>query len=163
MSQLSLADQKADKSRVTAYPSITFPKFPFGAESRRRFEEARKQATRALEDAAIRRAKEGTAKPVLHKGKQVYVDGEPLYEHQYSDALLMFLLRAYDREKFGDRQVIELKLEDWDGDLSKLSEQSARRLLAQIEEKIAIEEAKENALALPAGQVIDGESERVPE
>ena len=102
-----------------------------------RFEEARKQATRALEDAAIRRAKEGTAKPVLHKGKQVYVDGEPLYEHQYSDALLMFLLRAYDREKFGDRQVIELKLEDWDGDLSKLSEQSAKRLLGQIEAKIS--------------------------
>ena len=31
----------------------------------------------------------------------------------------MFLLRAYDREKFGDRQVIELKLEDWAGNLSK--------------------------------------------
>jgi len=44
-----------------------------------------------------------------------------------------------------------------------LSDQSAKRLLAQIEAKIAIEEAKENALALPAGQVIDGESERVPD
>jgi len=106
--------------------------------------------------------KDGIEKPVLYKGKQVYVDGKPLYEYQYSVALLMFLLRAYDREKFGDRQVIELKLEDWDGDLSKLSEQSARRLLAQIEEKIAIEEAKEVA-QLPAGQVIDGKSERVPE
>jgi len=33
--------------------------------------------------------------------------------------------------------VIELKLEDWDGDLRKLSEQSQRRLLAQIEARIA--------------------------
>jgi len=73
-----------------------------------------------LEDEAVRRAKHGTAKPVLYKGRQVYVDGEPLYEHQHSDSLLMFLLRAYDREKFGDRHVIEPKLEDWDGDLSKL-------------------------------------------
>jgi len=103
----------------------------------------------------------GIAKPVLYKGKQVYVDGEPLYEYQYSDALMMFLLRAYDREKFGDRQVIELKLEDWDGDLSKLTDESAKRLLAQIEARLAVEEAKENALALPAGQVIDGKSERV--
>jgi len=53
-------------------------------------------------------------------------------------------------------------VDDWDGDLSKLSEQSARRLLAQIEEKIALEEAKE-AAQFPAGQVIDGESERVSE
>ena len=68
------------------------------------------RAARTLEDEAVRRAKDGTAKPVLCKGKQVYVDGEPLYEHQYSDALMMFLLRAYDREKFGDRQLIELKL-----------------------------------------------------
>jgi len=50
-------------------------------------------------------------------------------------------------------------VDDWDGDLSKLSEQSARRLLAQIEEKIALEEAAQ----FPAGQVIDGESERVSE
>ena len=56
-----------------------------------------------------------------------------------------------------------MKLEDWDGDLSKLTDESAKRLLAQIEARLAVEEAKENALALPAGQVIDGESERVPE
>ena len=109
-----------------------------------------------LEDEAVRRAKHGTAKPVLYKGRQVYVDGEPLYEHQHSDTLLMFLLRAYDREKFGDRQVLELKLEDWDGDVSKLSEQSLRRLLAGLEARIAVEEAKQNAIALPAAhQVVD--------
>ena len=128
-----------------------------------RFEEVRIRAARRLEDAAVQRAKDGIAKPVLYKGKQVYVDGEPLYEYQYSDALMMFLLRAYDREKFGDRQVIELKLEDWDGDLSKLTDESVKRLLAGIEAKLAVEEAKENALALPAGQVTNGKSERVPE
>jgi len=47
--------------------------------------------------------------------------------------------------------------------LPQLAAAPVKRLLAQIEEKIAAEEAKENALALPAGQVIDGKSERVPE
>ena len=112
-----------------------------------------------LEDEAVRRAKHGTAKLVLHKGKQVYVDGEPLYEHQHSDSLLMFLLRAYDREKFGDRQVVELKLEDWDGNIDRLSDESLKALLTKLEEKLAIAEAA----ALPPAQVIDGECERVSE
>jgi hypothetical protein len=73
----------------------------------------------------------------------------------------MFLLRAYNREKFGDRQVLELKLEDWDGDLTKLSVESMERLLAGLEARIALEE--KNALALPSAQVIDGECEMVPE
>ena len=47
--------------------------------------------------------------------------------------------------------------------LPQLAAAPVKRLLAQIEEKIAAEEAKENALAPPAGQVIDGKSERVPE
>ena len=124
-----------------------------------RFKEAQERAGRTLEDEAVRRAKDGIAKPALHKGRQVYVDGEPLYEHQYSDSLLMFLLRAYDREKFGDRQVVELKLEDWDGNIDRLSDESLRLLLAKLEEKLAIAEAA----ALPPAQVIDGECERVSE
>ena len=31
---------------------------------------------------------------MLHKGKQVYVQGEPLYTTEYSDSLLMFLLKV---------------------------------------------------------------------
>src|SRR5215472_8517145 len=68
-----------------------------------RFRQAEVRAARALEDEAVRRARIGIRKPVLHKGKQVYVQGEPLYTTEYSDSLLMFLLKAYNPEKFRDR------------------------------------------------------------
>jgi hypothetical protein len=61
------------------------------------------EAARALEDEAVRRARVGIRKPVLHKGKQVYVQGEPMYTTEYSDSLLMFLLKAYNPERFRDR------------------------------------------------------------
>jgi len=32
---------------------------------------------------------------VLHRGKQVYIDGQPLYEIAYSDRLLIHLLEAF--------------------------------------------------------------------
>ena len=40
---------------------------------------------------------------MLHKGKQVYIQGEPLFTTEYSDSLLMFLLKANNPEKFRDR------------------------------------------------------------
>jgi hypothetical protein len=40
---------------------------------------------------------------VLRRGKQVYVDGRPLFEHEYSDALLSQLLKTNDPERFKDR------------------------------------------------------------
>jgi hypothetical protein len=46
----------------------------------RRFKEAERQAARVLEDEAVRLAVYGVKKPVLYQGKQVYVDGVPLYE-----------------------------------------------------------------------------------
>jgi len=55
--------------------------------------------------------------------------------------------------------VVELKLEDWDDNIDRLSDESLRLLLAKLEEKLAIAEAA----ALPPAQVIDGECERVPE
>jgi hypothetical protein len=69
----------------------------------RRFREAEVQADRALEDEAVRRAREGIRKPVLHRGKQVYVQGEPLFTNQYSDSLLIFLLKACNPERFRER------------------------------------------------------------
>lgn len=79
----------------------------------------------------------GVGRPVLYKGKQVYVDGQPYFEHRHSDSLLRFLLRAYDPKRFGNRPVVELNLEDWDGDLSRLSDAAAEKLLAQIEQRFA--------------------------
>jgi hypothetical protein len=52
-------------------------------------------ATRCLVDEAYERALHGVSQPVFHQGEQV---GE---RRHYSDALLMFLLRANDPTHFG--------------------------------------------------------------
>jgi hypothetical protein len=99
----------------------------------RRFKEAEVQAARALEDEAVRRAREGIRKPVLHRGKQVYVQGEPLFTIEYSDSLLMFLLKAYDPERFRER-IEQTNLLDIDRD--KLTPEQldkiAEHLLAKV-------------------------------
>lgn len=53
--------------------------------------------TDALEDEATRRGVEGTERPVFHKGQ---VCG---YVRDYSDVLLMFILKARRPEKYRDR------------------------------------------------------------
>jgi len=52
----------------------------------------------ALEDEAIRRAHDGTMKPVFHGGKKV---GEV---REYSDKLLIFLLKGCKPEKYAVRR-----------------------------------------------------------
>ena len=58
------------------------------------FKEAEQEANDMLLQAAWQRAVEGTLKPCLSMGKQVYVGGEPLYEKVYSDSLLSLLMKA---------------------------------------------------------------------
>ena len=73
-----------------------------------RFREAMRVAVRTLEDEAVRRAHEGVKKLVTYKGKPIRVQGDYLYETEYDSQLLMFLLKAYDRDKFGDRTQIDI-------------------------------------------------------
>ncbi len=66
------------------------------------WDEAVKLGTSALEDEAVRRAKDGTLKPVFYRGEKVGSVRE------YSDTLLIFLLKARDPEKYADRVKQEL-------------------------------------------------------
>ena len=43
---------------------------------------------------------DGVRGPGLHRGKQVYLEGRPLYETEYSDRLLERLLEANNPEKY---------------------------------------------------------------
>lgn len=61
------------------------------------WDEAVKLGTAALEDEAVRRAKDGTLKPVFYKGVKVGTVRE------YSDTLLIFLLKARDPDKYAER------------------------------------------------------------
>jgi len=65
-----------------------------------RFEEARQRAADLLEDEAVRRAVHGVRRPMLYRGKQVYVQGEPVYQIAYSDELLIRLLEAWKPERY---------------------------------------------------------------
>jgi len=121
------------------------------------------RAASVLEDQAMNMAVHGLQEVVVSGGKVVMFKGKPLTRKVFDPAMVRFLLAHLNPQKYGDKRVVELRLEDWDGDVSKLSEESLRRLLAGLEARIAAEEGKQNAPALPAGQVIDGECERVPE
>lgn len=65
-----------------------------------RFHEAQDVAVEALEDEAVRRAHEGTEKPVFQGGKLVGTIRE------YSDTLLVFLLKAARPKKYRDKFIV---------------------------------------------------------
>ena len=71
------------------------------------FEEARDEVNGLLEDEAVRRAYHGTMKPVSIAGQLVMVT-------EFSDQLLMFLLKCRNRPVFGDRASFEHTGKDGD-------------------------------------------------
>jgi hypothetical protein len=89
------------------------------------FETAREEAAQALEDEAIRRAKEGIDEPVIYQGAPcieivrdehgaiVYDEqGAPLarqlVKRKYSNQLLTFLLKGFKPEKYRDRTTVDV-------------------------------------------------------
>lgn len=65
------------------------------------WDDAIEAATDALELEARRRAVEGTDRPVFYQG------GEVGYVREYSDTLLIFLLKAHRPKKFRERVELE--------------------------------------------------------
>jgi hypothetical protein len=124
-----------------------------------RFREAQRVAVRALEDEAVRRAHDGERKLVTYKGKPVKdVDGKFLYETVRDSQLLMFLLKAYDRKRFGDK-IDTTFGPNWNGNLEDLPEEFLRQVLAKLDAQAAAIAAKQiegGASAVPAAaQTVD--------
>lgn len=93
---VSDACKQADINRGTAYARREAePEFD------RLWKEAEKQASDSLEEEAWKRATEGTDKPIFYKGEKVGAVTE------FSDALLMFLLKGNKPEKFKERTETE--------------------------------------------------------
>src|SRR5260370_19224970 len=67
-------------------------------EYRKSFEEAREEACGLLEDEAVRRAYKGTSRP------QAIGGGKVMMVTEFSDQLLMFLLKCRNPKGFGDRR-----------------------------------------------------------
>ena len=84
--------KKTKVNRKTLYEwEKTIPEFKSALDA------ARKIGAQGLEDEAIRRAYSGTLKPVFHQGVKVATVRE------FSDTLLIFLLKGSQPEKFKDR------------------------------------------------------------
>jgi hypothetical protein len=69
---------------------------------KKQFKKARKVAVGVLEDEAVRRAVEGIDKPIFYKGKRVKAKVK-----EYSDTLLIVLLKANAPKKYKDRVQAE--------------------------------------------------------
>ncbi|HTQ70964.1 MAG TPA: hypothetical protein VMH92_05655 [Acidocella sp.] len=77
------------------------------------FTEAEEIAADKLEVEAIRRAHDGVERYVVNQGRIVNApDGTPLVEREYSDQLLIRLLMARRRDKFGNHQSLEHATKD---------------------------------------------------
>lgn len=91
------------------------------------WEDALEAGTDRMEDEALRRAVEGTLKPVFHGGKKVGTIRE------YSDTLIIFLLKARRPKKFRENTSGEAGAED---DMAR-----ARRIKAALAEIEGITDA----------------------
>jgi hypothetical protein len=76
------------------------------------FEGVQDQAAQALEDEAVRRAHEGVKRPVLYRGKPVKTgrgrSSRILYETEYSDQLLLALLKRFRPNLYRERVTTEV-------------------------------------------------------
>lgn len=109
--QVGNVTQAAELADVARSSHYEWMKDPAYAEA---FKAAEEQAGDRLEQEARRRAVQGVEKPVYQGGKQVGVVRE------YSDTLLIFLLKGARPEKYKDRvhqehtgQIAVKKLEDF--------------------------------------------------
>jgi hypothetical protein len=114
-----------------------------------RFREAAKRGVQTLVDEAVRRAHEGVSKPVTYKGKIVFVDGRPLYTTEYSDQLLMFLLKAYDPERFKDRSEQTIRMPQ---SIEDLPEELLDSFIQRFEQLAAAKRARLQAAPAPASE-----------
>ena len=69
------------------------------------WDEAVDEGTDVLEDEATRRARDGTVKPVFYQGQECGGIRE------YSDTLIMFMLKARRPEKYRERHQIEHEID----------------------------------------------------
>jgi hypothetical protein len=109
-------------------------------EYRKSFEEAREEACGLLEDEAVRRAYQGTLRP------QAMGSGKVSMASEFSNQLLMFLLKCRNPKVFGDRQEDTVQI---DGQLSIADILRSRR-----QERLA-REATEGAATKAAAIRVD--------
>lgn len=140
---------------ATAQVDATMPYHRRDADEafRKAWNKAGSLGKKMLEMESGRRAFHGTLKPVFYMGEEV---GQI---REYSDALMMFLLRAKDPTKYRDNASLEVK-----GKLAgdfKLSDSDKDGILLAMAEKLtALQEANEDTHEDPSGadEAVAGDS-----
>jgi hypothetical protein len=61
---------------------------------------------------------------------------------RYDHKLLMKLLAGRNPEKYGEYKVVDVNWKDWEGDVSKLSPNAVKGLLALLRQEAARQEAE---------------------
>jgi hypothetical protein len=97
---------------------------------RKAFEDAREMAVDVLSDEAVRRAAGGVYRKVFNRGDPVIdpATGEQHCEVQFSDQLLMFVLRGLKPEVFRERSQVEV---NGGMDYAEISSNPAREIASQ--------------------------------
>lgn len=133
------AAQAAGFSRRTAYDWRAEDKT-----FRAAWRDAYEAGTGVLETQAQRRAVKGTRKPVFHMGKRCG------YVREYSDTMLMFLLKSRDPERFCDRTRFAKIERRWAKQDAAAGDRGATVPAAEIVELMARFAAEKAATASPA-------------
>jgi hypothetical protein len=94
------------------------------------FDACGEQAGQELEDAAVSRAVEGVKRPVLYRGKVVRLGRRILYRVEYSDMLLVCLLRRFRPALYGNQSAAG-ELTGWSVELSERL-QAAKKRVAEL-------------------------------
>jgi hypothetical protein len=125
MANISRAAKASKIGRQTVYDWLeNDPEF------KKKYELANKIALGVIEDEATRRAIEGTSKPVFQGGKKVGTVKE------FSDTLLIVLLKARAPEKYKDRQYVESKNTNTNFNSVEMSPEEMKAIAKQLEEDV---------------------------
>ena len=113
-----------------------------------RYEEAHSEAVQMLEDEATRRAVEGVSEDIYYQGEVV---GTKL---NYSDTLLIFLLKAAKPEKYRERYDVSAKVHshntsDQPPVVVALSKVLTLDQAKRVREELLVEAGKENGSSKP--------------
>ena len=85
----------------------------------------------SLEDELMRRAKDGTLRPVFQGGELVG------HIREYSDTLGIFMLKSRRRHVYGDRQFIEQRI-SLEAKITAMSPEERRARLIELQAKAAL-------------------------
>jgi hypothetical protein len=118
-----------------------------------RFQAADRKFTRRLVDEAVRRAHDGVRKLVLYKGTPVRYKGQLVWEHIYSDHLMIKLLEAGDPDRFNRQKVAPF---DDDFDFDKMTEGQTLKMLEWLKKRIETAKSMQ-AMREPAVQLAAAE------